>query len=193
MQRIQQLMAVTLSTLKFKGLTNFTGDANYLKYNSNSNDLQLATTPYEATYKLDFLNHSSLFYFYPTTGLLTSTFPVATTYAGKYRINFIWSTLNHTLKFNYFEPAGSNALNVMDISSNANVFNVKKDNFQNMNYSFKSPIDAFVDNGTVSLSNGEYLGIEEPSYLFEIPSGKTLTGSLIFSIKYYDKYLINPV
>lgn len=186
-------MAVTLSTLKFKGLTNFTGDANYLKYNSNSNDLQLATTPYEATYKLDFLNHSDLFYFYPTTGLLTSTTPAATTYAGKYRINFIWSTLNHTLKFNYFELAGSSTLNVMDISSNANVFNVKKDNFQNMNYSFKSPIDTFIDNGTVSLIDDQYFASEEPSYLFEILAGKTLTGSLIFSIKYYDKYLINPL
>jgi hypothetical protein len=185
-------MAVTITTVKFKGLTNFTGDSNYLKYSNGSNELQTSATPYEATYKVDFLNHSVISYFYPTTATIGGVTPPDATYAGKYKINFVWSSLNHTLKFGYFDPSGSNLLNVMDISSNANTFNIKKDNFQNMNYSFKSGIDMFIENGTIDWTSQQYFSLEEISYFFDIPTGKTLTGSLIFSIKYYDKYLINP-
>lgn len=179
-------MGFSCTTVKFRGLTDYTQKSDYLSYVSN--ELQSSTTPYDATYKVTYDNDSTVLYFAPTEGAFYETFDAGiqvadNCYAGKYKIYSMWYCLNKSMNIGRgFD--GSVSEEIVKLTSNVNMFD------ENVNFlkNFPVNLDIYpVTNAPLTLNDpytNEYQMILTPS--------ASLTGTIYFSIKYYDKYLVIP-
>jgi hypothetical protein len=166
----------TLSVIKFKGLTDRTGNSNYLigSAPTSSNIFQSSKTPYEATYQINFNNDSSPVNFYPTQANLVGITPANdNAYAGRYKISRVIYSLNVNVSMTY--DTGQFLTRLLECPANYLAFqtNMMLNNFLNFNRTIPLPQTSS--------------GFEIP-LVFTPQSGAY--GFIQFTINYFDKYIV---
>lgn len=164
----------TLGTIKFKGLTARTGNSAYLAGAGGLNVFQSTSTPYEATYQINFNNDSNPISFYPTQGDLTGSVAAdGISYGGRYKITRLIYSLNQNVSIKY----DNNLITITECPANYHLFqtNAMLNNFLNFNYTIPTPIFTIT-------------GFEAP--LVFSPQAGTF-GFIQFTINYFDKYIVS--
>jgi hypothetical protein len=193
-------MAVSLSRIKFKGLTDFTGNSDYLKYGS-SNEYQNANTPYEATYQLNFDNHGTNYQHYLTRASNSILVPSSTYhYVGLYKITNISFSITKPLQI----KISNGPLNILNLLCLNPPTQFRSNQYAQVGAG--TPISDSsgggpVNPGTIKYGSGEPFIIpqeidgflptelsDEISLLFVPTAG--CYGYVKYSVKFIDKYLI---
>lgn len=180
-------MAV-LKTLKFVSLTERFNDANFLSYQGNN--LFQATAPYTANYSLLLSNESVAFDFIPHFSTINVVVPVGSglTYLPKYQIYNIRYKLYGAgnMRLNFHEDTnveGYGPLHFFSCNPGEWSSSQQYDNFLKYDYEMKYPTG-------LKFSELTFNGNPHIQFLFR---GSPLSGYFNFSIKYYDKYLMDYV
>lgn len=204
-------MGYIIKVLKFQGLTDRTGDANFLRYDANAgNGYQTSSTPYEETVQVTFIPDSTVgdvgggatsgtggppaqpperwLAPAPGGGLVA---PLTNEYAGKYKIYDIKYNLDKPVKMQILskdENGVGYTTDILTLNPNKNSFQTNRSNASNrLNFSF--------DYDNVKRSDGQSIAPPNAGWLDYVPKinfapTTDTTGYIIFSLKYYDKYTV---
>jgi hypothetical protein len=176
-------MATYINTLKFRGLTDFTQNSNLLAING-SNSIQNALTPYEATYQINFQNHSLAVIWSPGSGGTSPRLVSAACYVGKYQIYDIEWDVDKPVRMSIDHPVG--AASILMVAANPYRPKCHRTSFKEMSNFLNFNYETLRTGSGSPLASGDWFS--EPSIQFTPTAGTN--GYFRFSLKYYDKYLV---